>query len=111
MGTGTAEEWLKGLDERGKEKRADASRWERWESIGGVQRMQNSERTESPDQIRKSKATIAIPSIASNEVLRPLPGTFASRNHGASNGANSVGFPIQSDQLISAPYCKVYFVQ
>lgn len=39
LGSATAEEWLKGLDERGKERRNDAARWERWESRGGVANM------------------------------------------------------------------------
>lgn len=30
-GEGTADEWQKGLGNRGKEKMADAARWERWE--------------------------------------------------------------------------------
>ena len=30
-GEGTADEWKKGLSNRGKEKMADAARWERWE--------------------------------------------------------------------------------
>lgn len=39
MGSATAEEWLKGLDDRGKERRNDAARWEKWEVAGGVARM------------------------------------------------------------------------
>ncbi|TVY75595.1 hypothetical protein LSUE1_G008463 [Lachnellula suecica] len=39
LGSATAEEWLKGLDERGKEKRNDAARWERWDLVGGVANM------------------------------------------------------------------------
>lgn len=32
FGEGTADEWRKGLAQRGKDAMADASRWERWES-------------------------------------------------------------------------------
>lgn len=39
MGAPTAEEWLKGLDGRGKERRNDAARWERWDASGGITRM------------------------------------------------------------------------
>ena len=39
MGTATVEEWIKGLDERGKERRNDAARWEKWDAGGGVARM------------------------------------------------------------------------
>lgn len=42
MGSATVEEWLKGLDERGKGQRNDASRWERWEASGGVERIRSS---------------------------------------------------------------------
>jgi hypothetical protein len=39
MGSATAEEWLKGLDDRGKERRNDSARWERWEASGGIARI------------------------------------------------------------------------
>ncbi|TRX98177.1 hypothetical protein FHL15_000822 [Xylaria flabelliformis] len=39
MGSATAEEWLKGLDGRGKERRTDALRWEKFEISGGLARM------------------------------------------------------------------------
>ena len=42
MGAATTEEWLKGLDDRGRERRNDAARWERWEVSGGVAKMRNS---------------------------------------------------------------------
>jgi len=48
MGSATAEEWVKGLDDRGKERRNDAVRWERWEVSGGVGRMRNLEPREAP---------------------------------------------------------------
>lgn len=43
MGSATAEEWLKGLEDRGKERRNDSVRWERWEASGGVARMRSTE--------------------------------------------------------------------
>lgn len=43
MGAATSEEWLKGLDTRGKERRSDAARWEKWEISGGVARMRSTE--------------------------------------------------------------------
>ncbi|KAL2005251.1 hypothetical protein VTN00DRAFT_2461 [Thermoascus crustaceus] len=36
LGTATVEEWIKGLESKGKEKLADFSRWELWESNGGL---------------------------------------------------------------------------
>ncbi|KFZ07958.1 hypothetical protein V502_09638 [Pseudogymnoascus sp. VKM F-4520 (FW-2644)] len=46
LGSGTAEEWIKGLETRGKDKRLDLARWERWESSGGLQRMRSKDPTE-----------------------------------------------------------------
>ncbi|KAI1373601.1 hypothetical protein F4677DRAFT_211621 [Hypoxylon crocopeplum] len=40
MGGATAEEWLKGLETRGKELLNDTMRWEKWASTGGVAQMQ-----------------------------------------------------------------------
>lgn len=39
LGLAAAEEWLKGLEARGKQVRADASRWEKWDISGGVRQM------------------------------------------------------------------------
>ena len=36
MGSATAEEWVKGLETAGKDKLADAARWEQWEGNGGL---------------------------------------------------------------------------
>ncbi|OBT44375.1 hypothetical protein VE00_07069 [Pseudogymnoascus sp. WSF 3629] len=47
LGSGTAEEWIKGLETRGKDKGLDLVRWERWESSGGLQRMRSKEPTEA----------------------------------------------------------------
>jgi hypothetical protein len=41
MGSAAAEEWIKGLEGRGRERRNDALRWERWEASGGVGRMRD----------------------------------------------------------------------
>ncbi|KAI1499622.1 hypothetical protein F5X99DRAFT_388926 [Biscogniauxia marginata] len=41
MGEATVEEWLKGLDNRGKEHRNDALRWEKWELSRGAVQMQS----------------------------------------------------------------------
>ncbi|KAI0012887.1 hypothetical protein F4779DRAFT_505253 [Xylariaceae sp. FL0662B] len=40
MGAATTEEWLKGLEARGKERLNDAMRWEKWASAGGIVQMQ-----------------------------------------------------------------------
>lgn len=42
MGSATAEEWLKGLEGRGIERRNDASKWEKWATVyGGLKQMRS----------------------------------------------------------------------
>lgn len=41
LGSATAEEWVKGLEANGKEKLADAARWEQWEMSGGLKPLRN----------------------------------------------------------------------
>lgn len=36
LGGATVEEWLKGLEDRGKQRRSDPSRWEKWARTGGI---------------------------------------------------------------------------
>ncbi|UNI15219.1 hypothetical protein JDV02_001774 [Purpureocillium takamizusanense] len=45
LGRAAAEEWVKGLDARGKKLLVDASRWERWFLSGGVQEMRTARPT------------------------------------------------------------------
>jgi hypothetical protein len=107
MGSGTAEEWLKGLDERGKDKRNDAAKWERWEAAGGVQRMRHGDPSEVSDTIRKPKPATTIATPASNDFARPMLGTFGLRSYGMNSGATQVtGPPIRSEQSMSATFCK-----
>ena len=42
LGHATAEEWYKGLEERGRAKLADSSHWEQWELTGGFQSLTSS---------------------------------------------------------------------
>lgn len=42
LGPGVAEEWIKGLEGNGKEKLADAARWEQFELSGGLRHLKNS---------------------------------------------------------------------
>jgi hypothetical protein len=108
MGAGTAEEWLKGLDKRGKEKRNDAFKWERWEQIGGVRRMQTSERTWFQENISQSKLAISTTSTASAEAIRSLAGNAGLKRQGLSDATTQFGTYItQTEQPIGAPFCKL----
>ncbi|MCJ1477033.1 hypothetical protein MMC13_005704 [Lambiella insularis] len=39
LGPATAEEWIKGLEAEGQERRNDAARWEQWEAKGGLKKV------------------------------------------------------------------------
>ncbi len=65
MGEATAEEWLKGLEGRGKEHRAESLRWEKFEMSGGLILMR--QRLSSDNTRANNKA---------NEVIKgPIPST------------------------------------
>lgn len=83
LGTGAVEEWLKGLEERGKEKRLDADRWGKWELSGGLHQiwlLQHSASPSTPNlpsiepsaQI-ESSLTSKKPSPALREPSKPGP--------------------------------------
>ena len=80
MGSGTAEEWLKGLDDRGKERKADASRWERWEAAGGVQRMRSDELAENQGAIINPTVQSLISLSARPDGMAPAPPFGLSKN-------------------------------
>ncbi|KAI0882694.1 uncharacterized protein GGS22DRAFT_168524 [Annulohypoxylon maeteangense] len=72
MGGATAEEWLKGLEARGKELFNDLMRWEKWMSTGGVTQMQTQL---TPDSIQG----IAISNSKGSASLDVVPS--APRSH------------------------------
>lgn len=74
MGSATAEEWLKGLESRGRERRNDASRWERWEASGGISRMLGPEKqTVNPTNTVSAPAPLTL-IRPTNGTLPPHPG-------------------------------------
>lgn len=79
LGSATAEEWLKGLDERGKERKSDAARWERYESMGGVTNMRKVHH-ETPKPEGQNSNLLAA------GIAKPI--------FHATNG-NNKGFPLQ----------------
>ncbi|TAQ85029.1 hypothetical protein B7494_g6645 [Chlorociboria aeruginascens] len=80
LGSAAAEEWFKGLDDRGKERKSDASRWERLELTGVIARMRSSEPHEmlklvpqlrpTASSMRESD-TLKTP-LATNSAMVPL---------------------------------------
>lgn len=66
LGNAAAEEWVKGLSDRGKAKRLDIARWERWEASGGLQRILRDELDIIPTVFPTTQPTS----------LPPRPATF-----------------------------------
>ena len=87
MGTATAEEWLKGLEGRGRERRTDAARWERWEASGGIARMLGPEK-------QSIQPTMSAAAPAASILMRPTNGTLPP--HPGNN-------PLFSNNQISQP--------
>ncbi|XP_044714806.1 uncharacterized protein HRG_11439 [Hirsutella rhossiliensis] len=80
LGHAAAEEWVKGLEARGKRSLADASRWERWYLAGGVHDMRASlqslqsstQKTEapSPTRILDAQASVNEPQKSGGDVMQ-----------------------------------------
>ncbi|KAI1407478.1 hypothetical protein F5Y13DRAFT_126315 [Hypoxylon sp. FL1857] len=76
MGGATAEEWLKGLEARGKELLNDSMRWEKWTSTGGVAQM----------QIQLSPDNVPSVVVAADKGVIPADvSSLASRSHSSSS--------------------------
>lgn len=89
LGTATTEEWIKGLEERGKEWRSDVGRWEKWEMSGGVARMRGRELHEAV------KSTVPI--------RTPPPATTGKMFTHNSHPTNGHGTDFQSQNLMQIP--------
>lgn len=62
LGSAAAEEWIKGLEARGKQALADASRWEKWDLAGGIHRMRTSLSSVSSSLLESTKMNSSGPS-------------------------------------------------
>ena len=80
LGSATAEEWVKGLEDRGAERRNDAARWDKWESSGGVLRMRLSDK-DFAETKRTSLLGSGIVSASSNHPILTNGQTPAFQNH------------------------------
>lgn len=99
LGSATAEEWLKGLDGQGQEKKNDAARWERWELQGGVTRMRNLEAIEAASRLlRTATARSAFTSSTTNSNLPMLQtnGSLPKPPHLPNNSMHPLPMPVHS---------------
>lgn len=86
LGSPAADEWIRGLDSRGKAKRSDAARWERWETANGLMRMRSEKTSIMPDIIQPFAVRPPGHFPAS---LPPRPATY----HGYSGFGQPPPFP------------------
>lgn len=77
LGPAVVEEWIKGLESKGKEHLADCSRWEQWEATGGLRTVQESE-----SHIGSRFPRTSSPTKSDNTT----PSSTESRQSGLSNG-------------------------
>ncbi|KAK3362803.1 hypothetical protein B0T25DRAFT_443942 [Lasiosphaeria hispida] len=88
MGPGTVDEWLKGLGGRGNDLRNQASKWEKWESSGGLAKMVSQlypgylENSSAPQTT--AQAILAQSAVSSNSSpstrLPPVPSFLPARH-------------------------------
>ena len=88
MGSAAAEEWIKGLEGRGRERRNDALRWERWEASGGVTRMRNLG-TNGIGKPERQSSTQSLHAISSATSATTNGHTSLSRGHSGTQQPNS----------------------
>ncbi|KAH7060510.1 hypothetical protein B0J12DRAFT_566322 [Macrophomina phaseolina] len=94
LGPAAGEEWLKGLEDMGRRRMADAERWERWERKGGFQDLHPPRRQSvSPSSIASSsQQTVPVHAAARQLPMNGVPraGEFALSISPRLNGACSM---------------------
>lgn len=73
LGLAAVEEWLKGLDDKGKEARNDAARWEKWDNTGGVATMRAVESQETWKTTTRSDSSTYT--TGKQQPQQPIPAT------------------------------------
>ena len=59
LGSGSAEEWIKGLENEGQEKCNDAVRWEQWEAKGGLKKVNVRQNSRTGASMARQTLTLA----------------------------------------------------
>ncbi|KAK7719594.1 hypothetical protein SLS64_001771 [Diaporthe eres] len=81
MGAATVEEWLKGLEGRGHERRSDALRWENWTASGGLSQMKNVLYPGYRPSVPVTMSTVPGPMTAGSASVVQIPGLNSTSNH------------------------------
>ncbi|KZL65077.1 F-box domain containing protein, partial [Colletotrichum tofieldiae] len=105
LGTAAVEEWLKGLEARGKELRSDASRWERWTVAGGLalmnQPLQLQPRNESSGlaqvPVPNSSISVRTSPRASTSIANQKSQQDSSLSTSSLSAGHQLGSPVNMD--------------
>jgi hypothetical protein len=116
MGNATAEEWLKGLEGQGKDRKGDASRWEKWEGTNGIQRMRTIEPSEQPWIFKPILAPADLSmnmSWSTQAHVTPSTGpSLISTPNFSSNGGHVMHvpqpIPVAFGKHILISFCRIY---
>ncbi|EQB59014.1 hypothetical protein CGLO_00661 [Colletotrichum gloeosporioides Cg-14] len=87
LGAAAVEEWLKGLEARGKDARLDASRWEKWALTGGLLHMRQPASSASTIIAEEQRFEIQVPH---NELEATVPPDTSSRSNMIANAPQTV---------------------
>ncbi|KAJ3520441.1 hypothetical protein NM208_g13704 [Fusarium decemcellulare] len=93
LGSAATEEWIKGLEIRGKQALVDASRWEKWDLSGGLHQVRM---FPSPAKTDPSKLENPAPVSHSSPKplpIQPLPDSTHNRDEQQDRGANKSEIP------------------
>lgn len=114
MGPATAEEWVKGLEQDGKDRMIDAARWEQWEAKGGLRKVNFRPASKvSASQAPPTAITTSIISPATNAAVnevrseRSTPGSANNNTDGHGNSYSPAPTAYTTvTPMPSRGYCK-----
>ena len=76
LGSASAEEWVKGLDSKGRERLNDAARWEQWEAKGALIKV-NSQPSSKARAFALKQAFMTGSSASTKPAVQTVPGSEA----------------------------------
>ncbi|OJD19774.1 hypothetical protein AJ78_00273 [Emergomyces pasteurianus Ep9510] len=89
LGPAATEEWIKGLEGNGKEKLADASRWEQWEASGGLRSIRATHVSHNESSFGLSSTDLGAKNLPADAASGHSRKSTPLTNDRASNGQRS----------------------
>ncbi|KAI0838999.1 hypothetical protein F5Y06DRAFT_267156 [Hypoxylon sp. FL0890] len=107
MGRATAEEWLKGLEARGRESITDSMRWEKWASTGGVAQMQTQLSPDNVPSVGVASGKGLVSTDISSLASRPHPTSSATFGQHTPNPHPIIPIARTSQSTHSSPAASI----